>query len=219
MPSQKYDPDVDGDQIIPMAQRDNRYMNSPFAKWNVAVASALLCACTSLLPRGSTDTTTVFSSFSEAQAALEHIVALQTPTSELKAMGFDILSGANVTLISYPEIVARLTPNPGVPLDKIDQGIRQCIEVQTRCRGHLFHFERQERKREGNFWLDFFNMRRTTNVRGWWFEALIVVTDDKVLFRNYAGQAHADRVDRQVNPLGPFQPSGEGAGAALLRGW
>jgi hypothetical protein len=155
--------------------------------------------------------------FAQAKTALEHIVALQTSTSELKALGFDIQSGSNVTLISYPEIVARLIPNPGVPLDKLDPGIRQCIEVQTHCRGHLFHFERQERKREGGFWLDFFNIRRTTNTKGWWFEALIVVSDDKVLFRNYAGQAHADRVDKQTNPLGPFQPAGEGAGAVLLR--
>jgi hypothetical protein len=183
----------------------------------VTSVTLLLSACASLLPRGSSDTTNDFLDFSQAKAALERIVALQTSTSELKALGFDIQSGANVTLISYPEIVARLTPNPSVPLDKLDPGIRQCIEVQTRCRGHLFHFERQERKREGSFWLDFFNIRRTTNTKGWWFEALIVVSDDKVLFRNYAGQAHADRVDKQTNPLGPFQPAGEGAGAVLLR--
>jgi hypothetical protein len=183
----------------------------------VALASLLLSACAALLPRGSSDTTTDFLDFAQARAALERIVALQTSTSELKVLGFDIQSGANVTLISYPEIIARLTPNPSVPLDKLDPGIRQCIEVQTRCRGHLFHFERQERKREGGFWLDFFNIQRTTNTKGWWFEALIVVSDDKVLFRNYAGQAHADRVDKQTNPLGPFQPAGEGAGAVLLR--
>jgi hypothetical protein len=183
----------------------------------IAQTTLLLSACTALLPRGSSDVTTNFLDFAQAKTALEHIVALQTSTSELKALGFDIQSGSNVTLISYPEIVARLIPNPGVPLDKLDPGIRQCIEVQTHCRGHLFHFERQERKREGGFWLDFFNIRRTTNTKGWWFEALIVVSDDKVLFRNYAGQAHADRVDKQTNPLGPFQPAGEGAGAVLLR--
>jgi hypothetical protein len=149
--------------------------------------------------------------------ALEHIVPLQTTTDELKALGFNIQNGVNVTLISYPEIVARLAPNPSVPLDKLEPGIRQCIEAQIRCRGHLFHFERQERKREGGFWLDFFNIQRTINTKGWWFEALIVVSDDKVLFRNYAGQAHADKVDKQTNPLGPFQPAGEGVGAVLLR--
>jgi hypothetical protein len=183
----------------------------------VGLAISLLSACASLLPSGSSDTTTDFLDFSQAKVALEHIEARRTSTSELKALGFDIQSGFNVTLISYPEIVARLTPNPGVPLDKLDPGIRQCIELQTHCRGHLFRFERQERKREGSFWLDFFNMQRTTKTKGWWFEALIVISDDKVLFRNYAGQANADRVDKQTNPLGPFQQAGEGAGAVLLR--
>jgi hypothetical protein len=173
--------------------------------------------CTALLPRASSDVITTFSSFDQARAALESIVVQETSVSELKAIGFDIDSGVNVTLIAYPEIVARLVPHPIVPLDKLNSGIRQCVDAQIACRGHLFHFQRQDRKREGNFWLDFLNLRRITNVTGWWFEALIVVSDGKVLFRNYAGQAHTDRVEKQINPLGPFQPAGEGAAAALLR--
>lgn len=182
-----------------------------------ALACVLLSACATLLPSGSTDTTTAFSSFDEARLAVESITVLKTSSTELKGLGFDLASGSNVTLISYPEIVARLVPHPGIPLEKMESGIRRCIEVQTHCRGYLFHFDRQSRQREGNFWLDFFNVRRTTNVTGWWFEALIVVNDDLVLFRNYAGQAHTDRIDRQTNPLGPFQPAGEGAGALLVR--
>ncbi len=104
-----------------------------------------------------------------------------------------------------------------MPFEILDPGIRQCIEAQTACRGYVFHFERQDRRREGNFWPDFLNLRRTTYVTGWWFDALIVVTDGKVLFRNFAGQANTDKVEQQVNPLGPFQPAGESAGAALIR--
>ena len=143
------------------------------------------------------------------------IVALQTPTAELKDLGFDP-AGRNVTLIPYPDIVGRLAPHPGVPFDKLDAGIRKCIEAQSACRGYSCHFERQDRKRGGSFWLDFLNIRRTTYVSGWWFDALIVVTDGTVLFRNYAGQATTDKVERQVNPLGPFQPAGESAGSALV---
>ncbi len=43
-----------------------------------------------------------------------------------------------------------------------------------------------------------------------------MVSDDTVLFRNFAGLPHIDRVERQTNPLGPFQPAGEGVVAALL---
>jgi hypothetical protein len=181
------------------------------------LAGLALCACSSLLPRGSTDSVDGFDSFEEAQEALEKVVAMKTRGAELKELGFDPLAGANVTLIAYPEIIGRLAPNPGIPLEKLDIGIRQCIEAQSACRGYLFHFEQQDRKRQGGFWLDFLNVKRTTAVTGWWFEALVVLADDKVLFRNFAGQAHTDRLEKQFNPLGPLQPAGEGAGAILMR--
>lgn len=148
---------------------------------------------------------------------MEKIVAFQTRTSDLKALGFDPKEGKNVTLIPYPDIVARLAPHPGVPLAALDPGVRQCIEAQTACRAYLFHFERQDRRREGGFWSDFLNIRRSTTVTGWWFDALVVVSSETVLFRNFAGQARIDRIEKQNNPLGPLQPAGEHAGDVLIR--
>lgn len=169
-----------------------------------------------MLPRGTNDTPLGFSNFAEAEAAVKRIDGLKTRTSELKALGFDPIAGPNVTLVPYPDIVARLAPYPGVPFERLDPGIRQCIEDQAACRGYLFHFEHQSRKRQGSFWLDFLNLRRNTFVSGWWFDALIVVSDGTVLFRNYGGQATTDRLEKQVNPLGPFQPSGETARYQLI---
>ena len=176
-----------------------------------------LAGCHSLLPRGSADTPAGFTSFGDAEAAATKVVGLQTRTAELKGLGFDPVAGTNVTLIPYPDIVARLAPYPGVPVERLDQGIQQCIEAKSACRGYLFHFERQDRKRKGSFWLDFLNIHRTTYITGWWFDTLIVVSDGVVLFRNYGGQASTDRVEDQVNPLGPFQPAGESAGFQLIR--
>lgn len=177
----------------------------------------MLGGCASLLPKGSTDTPIGFKSYEEGMAAVRQVKPSETHTADLKALGFDPADGRNVTLIPYPDIVGRLAPHPGVPFDKLDAGIRQCIEAQSHCRGYLFRFERQDRNREGSFWMDFLNIRRTTKITGWWFEALIVVSEDTVLFRNFAGQAHTDKVERQNNPLGPFQSSGEGAAAGLIR--
>ena len=176
-----------------------------------------LAACGSLLPRGTSGTPSPFPSFEQARDAAEKIVAFQTRTAELKSLGFDPHDGANVTLIPYPEVVARLAPYPGVPLGGLDPGVRKCIDAQALCKAYLFHFEQQDRRREGEFWLDFLNVRRVTKVTGWWFDALVVVSDGTVLFRSVGGQAHTDRLDRQVNPLGPFQPAGESAGAVLAR--
>jgi hypothetical protein len=179
----------------------------------IAVSVSLaICACTSFLPRGATNNGGGFASFEAARAAADRIVPLQTRLDELGPLGFDFAAGQNVTLVSYPEIVVRLTPHPGVPISQLDPGIQRCIDIQTACKGYTFRFEREDRVREGNFWLDFLNAVRTTRVTGWRFEALIVVGADTVLFRNYAGQARIERVDKQTNPLGPLQPAGERLG-------
>jgi hypothetical protein len=182
-----------------------------------ALAGVALGACTSLLPRASSDAGTGFANFEEARVAAGRIVPMQTRVQALGDLGFDIDRGQNVTLIPYPEIVVRLTPHPGVPINLLDAGIRQCIEIQMACRGYVLRFEREDRKREGGFWLDFFNVDRTTRFTGWRFEALIVVSNEMVLFRNFSGQARIEKVDRQRNPLGPFQPAGEGVGSVLVR--
>lgn len=181
-----------------------------------AALAAVLAGCGSLLPRGTSDTPAGFATFEDAEAAARRVEGLKTRTADLKALGFDVVGGTNVTLIPYPDIVARLAPYSGVAIDQLDPGIRECIRAQSACRGYLFHFERQDRKRQGGFWLDFLNVRRHTFIKGWWFDALFVVSDGMVLFRNYGGQASTDRVERQVNPLGPFQPAGESAGWQLI---
>jgi hypothetical protein len=178
----------------------------------LCAVSFALGGCGSLLPRGTNDTPVGFATFAEAEAAIKRVEGLKTPVADLKGLGFDPVAGPNVTIIPYPDIVARLAPYPGVPVDRLESGIRECIEAQSACRGYLFHFEHQSRRREGSFWLDFLNLRRHTQVQGWWFEALVVTADGTVLFRNYGGQASTDKLEKQVNPLGPLQPAGESAG-------
>lgn len=182
-----------------------------------AALAALLAGCTAMLPRGSTDAPSPFATFKDAQQAAEKIVPFKTPSSELAKLGFDAEDGRNVTVIPYPDIVARLAPYSGVPLDQLDPGIRTCILAKTACRGYVFRFQKEDRTREGGFWADFLNVTRETHVRGWWFEALVVVNDGTVLFRNVSGQPRVERLVRERNPLGPFQPAGEGAGAVILR--
>src|SRR5690349_14906328 len=109
------------------------------------LAAFALCGCSSLLPKGSADMPSPFGSFDHARAALDQVVPFKTHEPELKDLGFDLRAGRNVTLIPFPEIVARLAPYPGVPVADLEPGIRQCIRAQAACRGYLFHFERQDR--------------------------------------------------------------------------
>lgn len=168
-----------------------------------------------MLPRGSTDTPSPFNSYAQAQAAAESIQPFKTHVGELKGLGFDKDEAKNVTFIPYPDVLARLAPYSGVPMDELDPGIRECIKMRTECRAWLFHFERQDQHRESGFFEDFFNIKRVTKTTGWSFDALVVTSDGVVLFRNWGGQPNTDRLDRRINPLGPLQPAGESAGALI----
>jgi hypothetical protein len=175
-------------------------------------AAALAAGCTSLLPHGSSTSPTPFASFAVAEAAAARIVPFETRVDQLKALGFDADGGKNVTVIPYPDLLTRLVPYSGVPMESLDRGIRECIAARDACRAWVFHFEQLERQREGPFLADFFNLRRVTQVKGWTADVLVVASNGKVLFRNVTGQAQTDRTERQVNPLGPFQ-----SGESLLR--
>ncbi|MBS3911561.1 MAG: hypothetical protein KGZ70_06985 [Hydrogenophaga sp.] len=178
--------------------------------------SASVGGCASLLPRGSSEQPSGFDSFEAAQQALERVVPFQTTVVELAGLGFDPEGGRNVTRVPYPDVVTLLAPHPGVPLEALDAGARACVAAQSQCRAYVFHLGGQTQRREGSFWLDFFNFRRTTTVGGWRFNGLVVVRGDLVVFRNFGGEARIDRTERQVNPLGPLQRAGDAVGASIL---
>ena len=177
----------------------------------------LLCGCANLLPRGDSERLSGFDSFDGAAQAFDSIVAYRTTIEQLSALGFDVQSSANVTLIAYPQLTGRLAPDRGVPFEAIDPGIRDCIVARLQCQAYEFHLGREATRREGSFWADFLNFRRTTRVTGWRFEGLLAVRDGVVLFRSRGGEPRADRTDRQVNPLGPLQGAGDAAGKLLVR--
>jgi hypothetical protein len=176
-----------------------------------------LAGCAGWLPRAHTDEPSGFESFEAAAAAFDRIVAYRTTQADLKALGFDLAAGANVTWIPYPQLTARLSPDRGVPFEALDVGIRDCILARQGCQAYAFRLGREARQREGNFLLDFLNFRRTVRVSSWRFEGLLAVRDGVVLFRSRGGEPHNDHTERQVNPLGPLQPAGEGAGVLLTR--
>lgn len=174
-----------------------------------------LAGCAQLLPHEKYTVAAPFDSYAAAQQALEQVVPFETTVDELRGLGFDLQASANVTLIPYPALVARLAPNPSVPFAELDRGIRDCILARAGCRAFEIRIVRERRRREGAFWEDFLNFRRTTEVTGWKFEALFVVSDGVVLFRNHGGVPRVARTEQRSNPLGPLQPSGEGLGGLI----
>lgn len=194
---------------------DNVPMHALTPVFVLAVAF-LIAGCASLLPSSSNESPSGFATFADARQALEKLVPHQTTLAELAQNGFNPAASSNVTLIPYPEIVGRLIPYPSIQAVDIDPGVRACIAAQSGCRAYLFHFGSESRKREGSFWLDFLNVRRTTKISGWRFDGLVVVDEKRVLFRNFSGEEKIDRTEQQINPLGPFQPAGEAAARSLI---
>jgi hypothetical protein len=183
----------------------------------LVVVGLALGGCAHLLPRGHSEGPTAFESFEAAAAAFDRIVAHRTRVDELKALGFDPQESSNLTLIPYPQLTSRLSPDPGVPFETLDPGIRECILAHQACQAYEFHLAREASQREGSFLADFLNFRRTTRVSGWRFNGLVAVRDGVVLFRSYGGEPRNDRTERQVNPLGPLQQAGEAVGGLVRR--
>ncbi|HET8745521.1 MAG TPA: hypothetical protein VFM98_07945, partial [Ramlibacter sp.] len=111
------------------------------------LAAVLLAGCSGMLPRGSSDTPAPFATYAQAEEAVRKIEPFRTSLGELATLGFDPEGGRNVTLIPYPDILARLAPYPGVAPEQLDPGIRACILAATECRGYLFRFSQEHRRR------------------------------------------------------------------------
>jgi hypothetical protein len=184
---------------------------------SAALAAAALSACAHLLPDQAVDTRPPFDSFASARAAVERVEPFRTRIGELGPLGFDIQGQRNVTVIAYPDLVARLAPNSSVPLADLDAGIRECILARDACRAYGFHFWSERRERRGGFLADFFNFDRTTAISSWRLDALIVVRGDTVLFRSFGGEPDNVRIEHQRNPLGPLQSAGDEVLGAAMR--
>jgi hypothetical protein len=65
-----------------------------------------------------------------------------------------------------------------------------------------------ERKHTGNFFADFFNFRRTVDVTGWEFDAVVVFKADLVIYKLWSGKPNIHQLEDDKNPLGPVQGLG-----------
>ena len=192
-------------------------MASLLTRLPCGIAAIALTACAHLLPDQAVDTRPPFESFAAARQAVERIEPFHTRTADLGALGFDVQGQRNVTVIGYPDLMARLAPSSNVPFEALDAGIRECLLARDACRAYVLHFGAERRERRGGFLADFFNFERTTAVSGWRLEALIAIRGDVVLFRNYSGEPDNFRIEHQRNPLGPLQSAGDDIVGGALR--
>jgi hypothetical protein len=184
--------------------------------WLVVVVGLGLGACTSLLPEGHEQKDSPWKSYEAAKGAFDSIVLGETDRETVHRLGFDPSNIANVQILNYSQVVRLVLPASSVLTDsEVPAGLRTCLQAQNRCVGYQLDLERIERQRVGNFFADFLNFRRETEIKGWRFAALVVMVDERVVFKQWSGQPRVRETKVNRNPLGPFQGAGEKAGQSL----
>ena len=173
------------------------------------LASLALAGCTELLPKASTEVASSWRSYEQAKAAIERIEPYKTTKADLKTAGIDPYVTPNVQLLNYSEIVLRFPLSGTMPMDKLDRGLRECLEAGKKCEGYSVTALETRRDRTGNFWLDALQFYRVVDVNGWSFNALILVVDDRVVYVLHGGRPVIREQETNKQPLGPFQGWGD----------
>jgi len=177
--------------------------------------SLSLSACKALLPSSEEEVGPRWSRFDEVKASYDRIVPYQTDMSTVRELGFDPYKTANTRILNHAQVVQAVLPQPLPDDGFMPPGIRDCIRAQEACRGYHIEPQHIDHKRVGNFWLDFLNFRRETVTTGWRFGALIVVVNDKVVYKQWSGSPNIHEESTHSNPLGPLQGAGASSGALL----
>jgi len=165
----------------------------------------LVLGCSSLLPTVKETTRARWETFEEMKKTYEQVVPYETSTEELRQLGFDPFSTANVKILTYLNVTQRFLPNPSVEKEDLPPGVQECLEAQGKCNAYELDVVNLRSKRHGNVFFDLFNFRRKTHRSGWTFKALFVVVDGAVVYKLWSGNPIIDETTDKKNPLGPLQ--------------
>ncbi len=184
-------------------------------RWGVLCSCTLLLVsgCAALLPSARQETPTPWQSYGDAETMFAKIIPNQTRTTGLKALQIDVATTPNLALLNHADLLQRFATGSAVTAEVLDESLRACLAVRTRCSALEIVHIHSDRKRVGNFWMDIFNFHRKIDVTGWRFNVLIVLQDDLVVYKLWSGKPNIRDVEEERNPLGPLQ----GIGDSLLR--
>jgi hypothetical protein len=172
-----------------------------------------LLGCSSLLPNESKSTQTGWSTYEQAELEFARLQPNETTLGQLKAIGFDPVSTPNIALLSHTDLLRRLEAVAVFEGAALDPAIKLCVAARQKC--YAYHLQQTllKRNRVGNFWLDILNFKRTTDITGWQFDALIIISNELVVYKTWSGKRNIHEVEQSHHPLGPLQ----GIGSSILR--
>lgn len=173
----------------------------------VAVLLMLTSGCASMLPKARSESSP-FQTFEQARDAIDALVPMQSTASDLTKLGIDPVQQPNTSILTHADIVRRFVPSALLKREDLDPGVLACLQARDACRGWEVLAARIQMARTGNFFLDFTNFSRKTETTGWRLNALILLVDNRVVYRAWSGQPHVNEVEVKTNPLGPLQDMG-----------
>jgi hypothetical protein len=179
--------------------------------FTVAVCALSLMGCSGerLLPRDKANAAT-FQTYEQVEAAYATVIAGTTTTADLSKIGFDLKITPNVEVLSYVGVVERLPEKSRSP-DRFPPQVQACIRAQDRCVAYLFRSERVESRHVGNAFLDLAGFERDTIHSGWSAEVVLLVQDERVVYKLMTGHPRIEETQTSTQPLGPLQNLGSTA--------
>lgn len=165
----------------------------------------LSTGCSSLLPERYTVTHNQWTDYDQVLYLGKNIEAGQT-LDQLKTLGVDVHKTKNVEHLTHLDVAKKfgLLGFKDESL-KTPPGVQKMLDAAERGRGYELTAENTKQAREGSFWKDFLNFKKTTRETGWKFSILIITVDNKIEYVLHKGNPNINTVTVEKNPLGPFQ--------------
>ena len=174
---------------------------------NLVLSSILILSvgCSSFLPSKTVDTQTRWTSYQEVESVVKAIRRGHT-LEHVKELGLDVDKTPNVQSLTYLDIAKRF----GLigfrdQIVAVPDGVKKMMFAAERGRGYELNVEATRSQRIGNFWADFLQFRKKTHTTGWKFSVLLIVVNNKVEYVLYKGNPNIDKLEKEKNPIGPFQ--------------
>ena len=182
--------------------------------YSLSVVVLLLAAtgCSSLLPRSNQVVKTPWTTYADAHTLFDKITPEKSSLEDLQALGFDPNKTTNVAVLNHADLLRRLVGSGSFDIGLLDPGLRACLSSRSTCFAYEIEQTVTEKKRVGNFWLDFLNFDKQTDISGWQFDAIVVLNQNVVIYKQWSGKPNISQFERERSPLGPLQ----GWGPSLL---
>jgi hypothetical protein len=193
---------------------------------NILITAGLLfftggCTSQSLLPTRGVYTESSYETYTEVEGVVNEIVVGQTKVSDLVKLGLDLENMPNVKRLTYLDVMSKFkldSPSRFTLFNKIElpAGVLKTLAAKDAGLAYEINLEKLKNKREGSVFLDILNFRKTVHTTGWKISVLILIVDDTVEYVLYSGEKNIDKLEKEKNPLGPFQgfDAGDIIGAA-----